>query len=450
MYFLSWLGVPLFAFVMLVAGLVLAATRGLSGESVLPVSVVGTGTFLVALAMVAPYADASQGYETLVYSTMQPTVLLYGAAAFSSLYVLQEGMDRLEATAGALPGGPGPPRGPGARGRTGCGPPGRGHGGIQAFRPHGEQYPRPDGSREAALHAWRISLRTGVAQLRVDVLPRHRRYSRVGGPPRTQEGRGEALMLAWGPLIIAATFDQPRFGYYLSVVCAIGAGYLGSRAAGLVDGVAGFLVGDEEESYRIARDTRARYVVTGQAMTSSIFQPILVWANEPTGDYLYRSGGGYGYTRKFYRTTLARLHLGDGADYGVYGERVPSIKHFRLVYESSTTVAGFGDRPIKRVKVFEVVPGAEVTGRAPDGTAAVARVRVRTNRGRTFTYEQVAEAKDGTVSLTLPYPTEGETYPMKATGPYELVVMNASIPLSVSGEDVRTGERINLAYGHAP
>ncbi|MBS1263607.1 MAG: Dolichyl-monophosphooligosaccharide--protein glycotransferase AglB [Methanonatronarchaeales archaeon] len=257
-------------------------------------------------------------------------------------------------------------------------------------------------------------------------------------------------MLAWGPLIIAATFDQPRFGYYLSVVCAIGAGYLGSRAAGLVDGVAGFLVGDEEESYRIARDTRARYVVTGQAMTSSIFQPILVWANEPTGDYLYRSGGGYGYTRKFYRTTLARLHLGDGADYGVYGERVPSIKHFRLVYESSTTVAGFGDRPIKRVKVFEVVPGAEVTGRAPDGTAAVARVRVRTNRGRTFTYEQVAEAKDGTVSLTLPYPTEGETYPMKATGPYELVVMNASIPLSVSGEDVRTGERINLAYGHAP
>jgi dolichyl-diphosphooligosaccharide--protein glycosyltransferase len=67
-----------------------------------------------------------------------------------------------------------------------------------------------------------------------------------------------------------------------------------------------------------------------------------------------------------------------------------------------------------RVKVYERVPGATITGQAADTTnvSAFAAVQLRTDTGRTFTYLQsTTVGPDGTFEMTVPYATTNEVGP---------------------------------------
>ena len=124
-----------------------------------------------------------------------------------------------------------------------------------------------------------------------------------------------------------------------------------------------------------------------------------------------------------------------------------ALSHFRLVYESQTSVTSGGQ---KYVKIFEHVPGATISGEASPGTDVVISVPITTNRGRSFVYQQSTVAdSDGEFSLVVPYSTEGpvdwstnfETGP---TGPYTLRVGTVQYDVRVPEGAVIVGSSIKI------
>jgi len=93
-----------------------------------------------------------------------------------------------------------------------------------------------------------------------------------------------------------------------------------------------------------------------------------------------------------------------GSDIASPPEAIPALKHYRLVYESSSDAA-------TSVKVFEHVEGAVIPG---DG---VIEATIVTNTGREFIYRQQSE--NGT--FTVPYSTTGNPYGVKTAGNYRVV-----------------------------
>jgi asparagine N-glycosylation enzyme membrane subunit Stt3 len=145
-----------------------------------------------------------------------------------------------------------------------------------------------------------------------------------------------------------------------------------------------------------------------------------------------------------------RLHSRDGASFGLR----PGLGHFRLVAESSPGGLGLGAifRNTKAdavaYKLFEIVPGAQLEVEAEPGTRVVARVEVRSNQGRTFTYRNAARAdEDGWARLSLPYATErpkGAGSRFGAISLYRIQVGEHSRALRVNESDVAQGRVIRL------
>ncbi|MFB6184245.1 MAG: oligosaccharyl transferase, archaeosortase A system-associated [Haloarculaceae archaeon] len=136
---------------------------------------------------------------------------------------------------------------------------------------------------------------------------------------------------------------------------------------------------------------------------------------------------------------------------GTYpADRVPALKHYRLVQTSNTSASasprfslgqqfarsstgfkgGLHRTTPSWVKVFERVPGATVHGQGPPNAQVVAAVQMRVpNTNSTFVYRQFATTdENGEFTMTLPYSTtdyekwgtdEGYTSPnVRATGGY--------------------------------
>jgi dolichyl-diphosphooligosaccharide--protein glycosyltransferase len=91
-------------------------------------------------------------------------------------------------------------------------------------------------------------------------------------------------------------------------------------------------------------------------------------------------------------------------------ERVPALRHYRLVHESPTNVYNTVLLDVKFVKVFEYVKGAHIRG------SGVISLPVVTSTGRHFTYRQ--ESVNG--EFIVPYSTTGNPYSVRAEGKYTI------------------------------
>jgi len=119
-------------------------------------------------------------------------------------------------------------------------------------------------------------------------------------------------------------------------------------------------------------------------------------------------------------------------------QQVPALRHYRLIHESenNASVTPFPESVsitlpgIKRVKIFEYVKGARITG------TGVIELPLVTNTGRTFTYRQESIAGE----FIVPYSTTGNAYGVHATGPYHLVGTTGYF--NVTEDEVRTGETV--------
>ena len=119
--------------------------------------------------------------------------------------------------------------------------------------------------------------------------------------------------------------------------------------------------------------------------------------------------------------------------------KVPALTHYRLVHESPTNISvrlfgsatGSSLPDIRLVKVFESVKGAHIPGEG------VIELTLVTNTGRTFVYRQ--ESSGG--EFVVPYPTEGSTTEVRATGPYRVV--GSTRQITVAEADVLNGNRVS-------
>lgn len=262
-----------------------------------------------------------------------------------------------------------------------------------------------------------------------------------------------------------------------------------------------FLTESEEEANMIADETGVRFVITDSKMAGTKFPAIVVWYNTTLADASYfmtfdtpgKTATGSPevvlLSQKYYRTMVSRLQNFDGSlrlpdsimyiEYsnpgnqgwnlilsrqeltdstggkeriagfnatsrpgiqaalmGIYQtspvEKVSALRHYRLVYEE----AGNGQEDKAgspySVKVFEYVRGARVTG---DG---LIEVKVATNTGRVFVYQQ--ESENGW--FILPYPTDMPDSPVHALGPYRFA--GSGRALEVTEHDIREGNIIGM------
>jgi len=164
----------------------------------------------------------------------------------------------------------------------------------------------------------------------------------------------------------------------------------------------------EAESLRIADELRARYVLLTKSNPA-------IPANA--------------------RAMARRLALDDGS----------GLSRHRLVFESSTLGRGASARAHK---VFEIVPGAEVVGRAAAGARVDVRLELRTNRNRKVVYRASSRASPaGRYALRLPYATDrsepaGASCCTAATSAYRLKVGGQSARVEISEAQVQSGDPI--------
>ncbi len=141
-----------------------------------------------------------------------------------------------------------------------------------------------------------------------------------------------------------------------------------------------------------------------------------------------------------------RLHRMDGsrgrmpAGPGRRPVSVAALGRHRLVYESEPARTDPG-QPYCRI--YEIVAGAEVVGRAETGAFVTLSVDVETSRGRAFEWEGLVQAgPDGTYRVRVPYPNEPFSPEIRTGGSYTVRSGERSRPLVVPGSAVESGARV--------
>lgn len=154
------------------------------------------------------------------------------------------------------------------------------------------------------------------------------------------------------------------------------------------------------------------------------------------------SGHGGGYAPE---SLFARLHrlkgtsgsLAAGPEGGTV--RVAALAHHRLLLDAAARDARAGEsRPA--YKLYEVVAGARVSGRAAPGALVMLRLPVHAGSAGRFVYRSETRADaDGRYSLALPYANEGAVSDLRPAPHYDLQSGNARATLAVDEAAVRDG-----------
>lgn len=153
----------------------------------------------------------------------------------------------------------------------------------------------------------------------------------------------------------------------------------------------------------------------------------------------------------YYSTIYARLYLLDGSSIeNPLKSRDEGLSHYRLAYESNTE--GSNKIGIKKIKIFEYVPGAKITGvTSPDAGIEIS-VPVSTNTNRTFDYitRTISDA-NGNFTMVVPYATEDTPYGTEPGNKYNLLISDQVVKtISVSNRQILEGSLIDLGYVDDP
>jgi dolichyl-diphosphooligosaccharide--protein glycosyltransferase len=221
----------------------------------------------------------------------------------------------------------------------------------------------------------------------------------------------------------------------------------------------------EEEAYGILSRRRVRYVITipfytyakkGAAILGIDPERWLVDSRRFEGEF---NPSRFEFQLPYFRLVRSRLLLFDGSEYTLRGESIPALQHFRLVFQSTLlhNPMLFGEwrselpRDLRFCKIYEVVPGARITGHAAPLADIRLDIDLRVDGAPRFSYRSSARAdRSGRYSFTVPYstePSEGVT----AVGPYRIQTGQEETRLvHVSEEAVMTGLEVSADAPGAP
>ena len=177
---------------------------------------------------------------------------------------------------------------------------------------------------------------------------------------------------------------------------------------------------DEEIVAKKLGHLGTKYVMTDYQMAGGKYPAMAIWAGQPSVQ-----------TKDYHTSLTVRLQIYDGTytQSKLTDLSIPALKHFRLVYESSTYLPLNSGDDTAWVKTFEYVKGAVIKGNG------IISIDVTTNNGRTFTYRQVSENGQ----FVVPYAT-GQTGEIK-TGVYK--IEGSGQPFTVSENAVQNGLTVN-------
>jgi dolichyl-diphosphooligosaccharide--protein glycosyltransferase len=212
--------------------------------------------------------------------------------------------------------------------------------------------------------------------------------------------------------------------------------------AGAEDAAQFFLSENEEEALAIADARDVRYVITSEKIVYMKLPAMARWIDEDPESYVQIRRDSdvvtYDHSKRFLGTILSRLHLLDCSNLG----------HFRLIYESKTFEGPMF--PISKVKVFEWVPGAKITGTTPYSEPMGLILEMTSNQGRRFQYYNSAMPVDGRYEIVVPYSTEdgNEIRPVGSylLGPLLDVAGGEAKEVVVREVDVLQGRSIEINF----
>lgn len=211
-----------------------------------------------------------------------------------------------------------------------------------------------------------------------------------------------------------------------------------------------YLTNNENDANKIMEANNARYVITTEPLYFVEQLRFLKYdiseeykILQPYGNYFKISNS------KLLPTMSARLHLFDGSRPEIPGIEIPGIGHYRLVYESPNYcgISYFGGiaKREKINKVFEYVRGARCRGFTRPKTLITVSLPLVSNQGREFIYQnKIVADQNGSFEIILPYSTDGNPYPVKPTGKYEISIGPRKYNLAVSEDQVLHGKIIHL------
>jgi asparagine N-glycosylation enzyme membrane subunit Stt3 len=184
-----------------------------------------------------------------------------------------------------------------------------------------------------------------------------------------------------------------------------------------------FAESDEAEAVRIAEELRARYVVVRAG----------------------GSGHSPGYSA---RSLFARLHKLRGAEGsfggapGAPGAHVPALAQHRLIFDADVSWgASGGVRP--SYKVYEIVPGARIGGRARPGAPVRAELLIALGRrGRMIFSGEARAGAEGRYQIVVPYPNDVPGREIRPGGFYRISSGGREVSLVVSDRQVREGAQV--------
>ena len=194
----------------------------------------------------------------------------------------------------------------------------------------------------------------------------------------------------------------------------------------------------EKKSLEIAEAIGTRFVVTDIEMATGKFYAIATWHDEANISKYFEQVRTYQgiqntYSDAYFATVVANLHLRDGIFYN----------HYRLVYESPTTAGTLGDgTEIKYVKIFEIVKGAKIKGKAPPNAMLALYLPIVSNQGREYTIlKQTQSDAEGNYEFIVSISQDGP-YGVRPTDLYTITDGVSTWQAAVSEQDVLNGGEV--------
>lgn len=156
----------------------------------------------------------------------------------------------------------------------------------------------------------------------------------------------------------------------------------------------------------------------------------------------WRKGSQLNVGRGFMDLVVPRLYYFDGVSRPDEGS--PTIESLRLVYEGGSEARVLGT-VVRRYKIFEAVPGAEVRVLSQTGRVVTVETILQTHHGRRFRWQSSkVTGGEGDATLRLPYAT-GRNGSVSALGPYVVSDGWHETRVSLTEQEIWQGTRLEVA-----
>lgn len=209
---------------------------------------------------------------------------------------------------------------------------------------------------------------------------------------------------------------------------ALATGFIGTLP-GAERSLGFFTEEDPEAAYRFMRQNNLRYLVLEDfpnALSNALFI-----RGEDRRYRAYHAAGVAGLYREGHVPVALRLWDTAGAFIEEGGRVFEGSRHFRVVWDGTGPSAWEG--AVRRVAIFEAVPGARLVGSAAPGLRVTALLPIdfRAQRGLPWAETAIADAS-GRWSMTVPYPTDRQSGESSPRGRYEVRVAGDDLPRLVA------------------